>query len=354
MKKRNCKPKYERLGDREWLHYQYSELRLGMKEIAELVGCDRSSVGVALRRHGIPRRTATEGNRIKYEREGSKSRLYTQLNDPGWLRQKYCVEKLSLNQIAKLVGARRSNSVGQALKRFGLVVRTISEGLIVANPKRYHTDKAWICDKEVIEGSLLGDGGLRRHNRFNSESYAAFYKRNKFLDHVTLVASALYPGNFDGRIKPETHSINGKSFTYYLLSSYAHKELLQMDEQWYPASNNFKKVVPADLVLTPKIMLHWFMDDGSTSWRKSRKTLPVGLVFCSESFTLEEQEFLCEQMREFDLKVRVTPYHNQGTGWRIKMAAASVEHFWEVIGPPPVPSLAYKWKLPGGQYFVAA
>ena len=66
------------------------------------------------------------------------------------------------------------------------------------------------------------------------------------------------------------------------------KRLKDEYDRWYPNWNNFKKIVPDGLELTPKILLHWFLDDGTTSWRKQKRSKSVRLTFCSESFSYED------------------------------------------------------------------
>jgi len=44
--------------------------------------------------------------------------------------------------------------------------------------------------------------------------------------------------------------------------------------------------VPYDINITPTVLLHWFMDDGSTTQRrKDSKTKQIITTFCTESFS---------------------------------------------------------------------
>ena len=129
----------------------------------------------------------------------------------------------------------------------------------------------------------------------------------------------------------------------------SYKELLPIYRKWYPKENNYKKVVPRDLELTPEHILHWFMDDGYSCFRNRHTATRVQkkqviVCFCSESFTKEDQMFLIEQMdRKFGIKSSVRKTKG-GTGWRIFVHQSCADHFFEVIGPCPVPSMQYKWK----------
>lgn len=331
--------RFLKLKNEDWLKEQYDQ-GYSCLEIATLVGCSRDAVRLALLRSDVSLRTSQESNKLKWTNGRRRQSKYPLLNDKKWLCEKYLDQKLNPNEICKLVGAKNANSVTEALTKFNISIRDRDE-------LRSRKGFSVLCN-DVIEGGLLGDGFLRRWNRNSERSYATFCKRNKFLDHIELVAKSLFK-NFTEYIKPEIKEYNGKEFVYYLFMSRAYKSLVEYDKRWYPKENNFKKQVPRDLVLTPKMMLHWFLDDGSTSWRKDRKTLPVNLVFCSESFTLDDQMFLCEQLHKFKLDAKITTT-NSGTGYRVKIAARSVPLFFEIIGLPPVKNLAYKWKLPGGHH----
>ena len=91
------------------------------------------------------------------------------------------------------------------------------------------------------------------------------------------------------------------------------------------------------------------MDDGSTSYRyrkenKNPYTNEVVCSFSSESFSREDQERLCSQMKKkFSLNPQMSPTQ-WGTGWRIRIRQAEVQDFLKVIGPCPVKSMQYKWK----------
>lgn len=273
---------------------------------------------------------------------------YRELNSPDWLSQKYEVEGLSTKRIAELIGA-TPNSVRQYLLKYGMPLRNIREGLIKG--RKSDGFKLTPYAQQIIEGSLLGDGGLYSYNRESDVSAPAFKKRNKFRDHIELVCSGV--GIHNSRIRRSEEWVKGVKCIVHSFKTLSHDSLMPLFRKWYPFATGFRKIVPGDLVLSPIVLLHWFLDDGSSSWRnrkypkawKQRKE-QVRLTFCTESFTKEENQFLRGQMKDlFDIPCSVIPV-NSGSGWRIKVLQASVPAFFEVIGPCPVESLAYKWKIP--------
>lgn len=260
---------------------------------------------------------------------------YTQLQDKDWLCEKYLKERISTNQIAILIGASSANSVAFALKKFDIPIRNTSAARTIKNTSKL------VINKDVIDGSLLGDGSLRMGgNHLDKKSkirMPAFRKTNVKYDHLLYVAQQLLDDEAVQKIKEDTKR---KCFSFCTRFS---DDLLPFWKRWYPESNDFKKVVPHDLDLTPKVILNWFMDDGTTSARK-RKTRQINMVFCSESFTKDDNEWLCN---EFDIKYGIKPgiyYNGKGFGWRIRIPVKYIQNVYDVMGPCPVKSMEYKWK----------
>lgn len=263
-----------------------------------------------------------------------------ELNDADWLRNKYIEEQCSTVEIGKLVGA-KPGSVGAALHKHGIPTRNWSD----SQTKNF--DDGLVLNESVLIGSLLGDGQLRPYNRQSNISVPRFKKKNKFYDHVCFVAKALFT-KWEDRIFTVNGKLNGNIFQHFEISSYAHRELVDIYRKWYPASVGYKKVVPDDIVLDSTSLLHWFLDDGYSLRVKGAKYKTVFVVFCSESFSPDHQMFLCETMEKtFGLKTKLLRLKNRGTGYRIKVPTTEVEHFFDLIGPCPaeVPSMAYKWKV---------
>ena len=112
--------------------------------------------------------------------DGGKSHRYKLLNDVQWLHDRYVVEGLSTKKIAKLVGAKTPNSVRQALQRASIEIRSVSDGLTINRE-----DDGFVLRKDVIEGGLLGDAGLRIWNKHSDASYPSYTRKNKYKDHAS-------------------------------------------------------------------------------------------------------------------------------------------------------------------------
>jgi len=125
----------------------------------------------------------------------------------------------------------------------------------------------------------------------------------------------------------------------------SHKDLKPLYKKWYPKSNDYKKVIPEDVDISPVSLLNWFMDDGTSyQRRKNSKTKQIVIVLCSECFTKKNQQMIVDKInKEYGLGFKVVAY-SHGTRWRIRLPQSQTSLFYEIIGPCPVPSMEYKWK----------
>jgi hypothetical protein len=88
---------YIKLNDKQWLNKVYHDERKTLKEVAAIVGCGLETVRTALIAHNVPRHAICEIYR-GFDSKVSKERL----DNGEWLNQKYWVEKLSIQDIAKI------------------------------------------------------------------------------------------------------------------------------------------------------------------------------------------------------------------------------------------------------------
>jgi hypothetical protein len=330
-----------KLNSEKWLRKKYEEEKFTIKEIAALLGCSGGPIISRLKKFGVVIRTSSE-SRVHTPRG---SRKYPKLNNQKWLKEQYIDQKKSTIQIAKELGIKTCNSVRQALIRAKTPVRDFSEGQTITNEKDYLK-----IDEEVLTGCLLGDGSLMKYNKLSGKSFPRFSKKNKYEDHIEFVAKEMFSILWKERISFEVHKKYRTK--YYLLRSGVHKYLEPYFQKWYPKENNYKKVVPKDLVITPKVLLHWFLDDGYSTRRKGygRRCRQIKIALCTECFSKEEQDFLSKQLFDnFGIKSRVGPASWKNSkevrhSWRIYINQSDADLFFKTIGPPPVQSLAYKWK----------
>ncbi len=114
-------------------------------------------------------------------------------------------------------------------------------------------------------------------------------------------------------------------------------------DEWYSTG---KKIVPADVALTPEAVLHWFLGDGSSTWQGRPGKQHTLLSFATHGFTKAECEMLCDKLKEADSRMTFQ-IHRQRAYWVVETNKYSaVSAFYEYIGACPYPCFEYKWKHP--------
>lgn len=118
----------ERLTDGKWLSEQYLKQKNSVNIIASICGCDAATVCKYLDKHDIMTRSGQNAHHSKVD---------DRLDDPGWVRQKYIKQKMTLNEIADLCDC-SSKTVIDRLKKHGIETRNPHQGNTVlygeANP----------------------------------------------------------------------------------------------------------------------------------------------------------------------------------------------------------------------------
>lgn len=201
--------------------------------------------------------------------------------------------------------------------------------------------------KEVVVGSLLGDGWLQGRDRYNW----TFCKKQKstrkeYLDwHFSVLGDlSCSLALKEEKLKFECYKSHDKISSCYLFSTHANKEFTDMAQRWYKKENGKFvcnewgqkiKVVPDDLVLSPVSMAVWFCDDGTNS--VEHRTA----VIYTDGFTKKECNFLSDKI--FDTFSISTTVHTSRGKPVIRISAKDYVNFIEIIKPHVVwPCFKYK------------
>ena len=190
-----------------------------------------------------------------------------------------------------------------------------------------------INDHEIICGSLLSDGCITKIPKCKNYYYVHTCKHIEYLhflkDELTLETKIIpykakqYHAN-DGR-----REYSGWGSAGGQLKSGVHEFLTQLRQKWYPGG---KKIIPDDLLLTPRIVLHWFLGDGTNRFNE-------GVRLCTDAFPHKDAERLSEQLRVW------VPECEVGERNRIHIPQSSAFEFFQYIGtPPPLECFAYKFE----------
>lgn len=246
------------------------------------------------------------------------------------LKQWYLNDRKSTVQIAKELNCDPA-SVRYLLKKYEINLRNLSESHL--------SDYNFCGDKDVVWGSLLGDGSILCRNKKTGQGSASFSKANIGYDHIFYVGSEILGEDPSSRIYEYVPKLSQN--TTFKFTTLCCDWFSSEYERWYSKG---KKIVPKDLLLNKTILLHWFLDDGCSVWKgKARNRCAVS--FSTESFSKKECLFLCDQLKQiFGIDAYLSKSHG-GHGSKVSLRAHTNTLFFETICcPNEVSSMKYKWK----------
>ena len=190
--------------------------------------------------------------------------------------------------------------------------------------------------EDILVGSMLGDGSLSHSSLNSCFSKNQKYDRKEYLDwHAEMLDG--YSANvrpiyskekltegFDGKIQREK---TDEYLSGYRYETFNHPNLTDLRNKWY--KNNIK-IIPADLGLNPQRIAIWYFDDGSND-SKQRVA-----VLCTQSFTLDESEFLVEKFQAFNLYPTIKKIKSKYTGRQmpiLKFSRSSYDNIIALVKP---------------------
>jgi hypothetical protein len=158
-------------------------------------------------------------------------------------------------------------------------------------------DKMLACEEflSMVCGKLLGDGCIvkqeGRKPRFQfiysiQDKEWCYYCYSRLKDYLPLTGPH-YKRIEDDRVQA------GYTESYYVQSR-THDHITNLRSIWY---KNRKKVLPYEFLikyLTPLALAWWYQDDGHL---KKDTTIPRKIILSTESFTLAENNQLCQLLR---------------------------------------------------------
>lgn len=180
--------------------------------------------------------------------------------------------------------------------------------------------------KEVVIGSLLGDGGISfSHNRGNGILRITHCKeQNKYL---------LWKSSFFKDKLLYKHSHGGKSF-----QSFPSIELRSIYKEWYGEGTK-KNRIPNNIKLTPLIAAIWYMDDGNLNDADK-----LSIELSTHCFNHKSQEFLVKLLRKIgvEAKIRKRKDKLEKEVEMITIGRKDTEKFFEYCHIFIHPSMKYK------------
>lgn len=325
--------KYPQLNDaRWWADNQHKTLR----QLVQEVGCGLNTLLRARRRLQLPPR-----------RKGPKSR-YPQIWDADWWSEN---RHRTDHDIAREIGC-KAHTVCRARHHMCIPAIPLSKATHLGQDRSFNLDDE---AQQVLVGSLLGDGTV-----WQNTEYSAYFTIGLSLEALPYLEGLKnffeqkgLPGSIRRHGKGGRQLIRGREYEVQPSRSYVtrhRKQLLPYRQAWYrrvQGKGKARKIIPHDIRLTPIVLLHWFVQDGSYGYRK--------LVLCTQGYTEEDVEFLIERLRQ-DLQLemyKIREGKNAEGEWKwsiqtakrseiekffIHLRVAADQHPWAVE--------CYKYKFP--------
>lgn len=214
--------------------------------------------------------------------------------DKDILQDLYVEKRKTTYEIAEIFQVNRT-TVTRHLKKYNIAI----------NPKqrKYEIIKKVPLTKEqreMIAGTLLGDGCIAPHGRKN-KSYRLLISHSEKQKDLVLYKKAIL-GNLVNNIR--VYEDNRKNSTMHCFTTVTHQELKQFYDLFY---ENGKKIIKDELLnyLTPRSLAFWIMDDGSCV--KSQDRICIRLH--TEGFTEEDNIKLQNMLRAgFGIKSKICRY----------------------------------------------
>ncbi len=188
---------------------------------------------------------------------------------------------------------------------------------------------------EILNGTMLGDGGIALAGRHRDLPYFTYGHSEKQSELTTYIAKAL---------KTSISVINKKSGfskTPFYKTSSAHPYFSKLHDDWYHTG---EKQVPKDLEITPLTLAWWYMDDGSRCWSKRKDRTNPNLTYESthlytNGFSEESVNLLLSKLQLLGLSGRK---YNRGTGWYIIFSKKEGRKLQNMVAPYILSSCKYK------------
>lgn len=249
--------------------------------------------------------------------------------DSNELYQKYKIEHLSQAKLAKYFHC-SVDTIVRNLKDYNIESNTNSDYVappIVLTP----------IQKEVLYGALLGDGSLAKYK--DSVNTCLSYG-SKSRQHVEFVMRY-----FKQYVAPSgicCHSVfdtrTNKTYAGFYFRTINNSTFEQEREHWYV---NGKKVIPADLELTPLVCLIWYIGDGTLCHSGRSESIRLATNCFSKS---EQEQILIPQLLQFDAHLLKKGVGKDGKmQYCITIPRHKVCDFLNYIGPCPFDDYSYKW-----------
>ncbi|MBU3896722.1 MAG: helix-turn-helix domain-containing protein [Nanoarchaeota archaeon] len=166
---------------------------------------------------------------------------------------------------------------------------------------------------DILNGTLLGDASILLSN-YKYKKYFSFKltaKDKSFLEWVDKQFKSFKITNswISKDVRNNTHAL------YFYINSCPYPELIKLRSKWYIEREGMcmQKIIPKNLEITPIVLLHWYLGDGSLNRHKDDSRVPA-IVLATNCFLDEDLDFLILKLKELNLNFYKVKYKSGFTG----------------------------------------
>jgi hypothetical protein len=203
--------------------------------------------------------------------------------------------------------------------------------------------------KDLLVGTLLGDGNLQTETKGRTWRYRVLQKKEHklYLDHKYdliknfCTTGPIYSEVFDERTK--------ETYKRWFFNTNVHDCFRFYGNMFYkydPINNKVVKDVPLNIqkFLTPASIAYWYMDDGSLKWEGHSNAMRI----CTESFSQDGVHRLQKAIKNLynistslTKKTKVVDNNRVIVGYRIAINEAASADFRRLVEPHLVGCMKY-------------
>jgi hypothetical protein len=208
--------------------------------------------------------------------------------------------------------------------------------------------------KDVIVGSLLGDGNLQSFTKGKTWRYRALgrikIQQANHVEYIEYKYKVLQPLCRTGLIYEEVldKRSNKSARRYYFNTkvSPCFKHYGNLFYSFNPETGRFLKRIPKTIqqILTPRSLAILYQDDGSFHWKGHGNSAKICVeIYLSQNFPKDDILRLIKAINSlYDINTKIVSHRK---GYRIFIPESSALSFFQLIRPYMIPCMLYKIKM---------
>lgn len=188
-------------------------------------------------------------------------------------------------------------------------------------------------EKDILDGHMLGDGSVFKSSK--DRLHCIYAQRCKEKEYVEWLANntSFLTGQRVTRVDVFDKRTE-KTYIGYHIKSKSNEVFTEARLRWYPEG---KKVLAPDLVITSRLLLRFYMDDGSYC--------RGGAYIATNDFCYEDVKILGNKISDFcgfDIGIHKSG-DKKGEQYKLYIKSRNYQEFLRVLGQCPVSCYIHKW-----------